>query len=66
MTRFQEAGVAGRFMIMAPFEDGTPEGIICRDIDTAFVREDAGLDLPVSEAGMEGKRNVLVHGLQGL
>ena len=53
-------------MVMAPFKDDAVERIICRDIDTAFVREDAGFDLPVSEAGTEGKRNVLVHGLEGL
>ena len=50
MTCFQEAGVAGRLVVMAAFQDGASEGVICGDIDTAFVRKDAGLDLPISQA----------------
>ena len=53
-------------MIMALFQDGMPEGIIRRDIDTAFVGEDAGFDLPVGKARTEWERNVLVHGLESL
>ena len=48
MARFQEAGVTGGFVIMAAFQDGASEGVICGNIDTALVRKDAGLDLPVS------------------
>ena len=44
---FQEAGVAGRLMIMAAFENGTAKGVVCGDVDTAFVGKDAGFDLPV-------------------
>ena len=66
MTRFQEAGVTGRLVIMASFQDGAPKGIICGDIDTAFVRQDAGLNLPISKAGTKRERNVLMHGLEGL
>ena len=47
LSRFQEAGMTGGFVIMAALEDGAAEGIICGDIDTALVREDAGFDLPV-------------------
>ena len=36
-------------MIVAPFQDGVSEGVIGRDIDAAFVREDAGFNLPVSQ-----------------
>ena len=53
-------------MIMASCEDSAAEGVVCRDIDTAFVGEDAGFDLPVGQPGMEGERDILVHGLKGL
>ena len=66
LASFQEARVTGGLMIMAALEDGAAEGIIRGDIDTAFVCEDAGLNLPISKTGTEGKRNVLVHGLEGL
>ena len=66
LTRFQEARVASRFMIMAAFENSAAKGVVCRDVDAAFISEDACLDLPVSEPGAEGKRNVLMHGLEGL
>ena len=32
----------------------------------AFVGEDSGFDLPVSEAGVEWEGNILMHGLKGL
>ena len=66
MARFQEAGVTGRLVIMATFQDGASEGIVCGDIDTAFIHKDAGFDLPVSQAGAEGERDILVHRLEGL
>ena len=66
LMSFQEAGVACRLMIMATFQDCTAEGVVCRDVDAAFVSKDAGFDLPVSEPGTEGERNVLVYGLEGL
>ena len=47
---FQEAGVAGGCMVMTAFEDGMTKRVVGRDIDTAFVSEDAGLDLPVSKS----------------
>ena len=53
-------------MIVAAFKNVAAEGIICGDIDTAFVGEDAGFHLPVCEPRAEGKRNVLVHGLESL
>ena len=53
-------------MIMAAFEDGAAEGVVCRDVDTAFVSKDAGFGLPVSKPGAERKRNILMHGLEGL
>ena len=66
LASLQEARMTGGFVIMAALEDGAAEGIIHGDIDTAFVREDAGLNLPVSEPRAEWERNVLVHGLEGL
>ena len=66
LASFQEAGMASRLMIMATFEDGAAEGVVCRDVDAALVSKNAGFDLPVSEPGTEGKRNILVHGLEGL
>ena len=53
-------------MVMAALEDGTAEGIVGRDINTTFVSKDAGFDLPVSQAGTEGERDVFVHRLEGL
>ena len=58
--------MAGRLVVMAACENGAAEGIVHRDIDMAFVGEDSRVDLPVSEPGAEGKRNVLMHGLEGL
>ena len=63
---FQKAWVAGRHVIMAARENGAAEGVVGRDIDTAFVGKDASFDLPVCEPGTEGERNVLMHGLEGL
>ena len=66
LSGFQETGMSGRLMIMAPLKDGTAKGIVRGNIDTAFIGEDAGFDLPVSQPGTEGERNILVHGLEGL
>ena len=51
---------------MATLEDGTAKRVVRGDIDTAFVSEDTGFDLPVCEPGMEGKGNVFMHGLESL
>ena len=66
LAHLQEAGVAGGMVIMASFENGAAEGVICRDVDTALVGKDASLNLPIGQPGMEGERNVLMHGLEGL
>ena len=66
LSSFQEAGMSGRFMIMAPLKNGAAKGIIRGNIDTVFIGEDAGFDLPVSQPGMEGERDILMHGLEGL
>ena len=66
LASFQVAGMTGGFVIMATLEDGTVEGVVCRDVDTTPVSKDAGFNLPVSEPGTKGKRNVLVHRLEGL
>ena len=66
LTCFQETGVSGRCMIMTACEDGAAKGVVHRDIDTSFVSEDTCFDLPVSESGSKGKRNVLVHRLESL
>ena len=42
------------------------EGVISRDVNAAFVSEDASFDLPVSESGVEGERDILMHGLECL
>ena len=42
--------MTSRFVIVASFKDGASEGVICGDIDAAFVSKDAGFDLPVSQA----------------
>ena len=53
-------------MIMAACEDGAAKGIVRGDVDTVFVGEDTHFDLPVSESGSKGERNVLVHRLESL
>ena len=53
-------------MIMAAREDSAAEGVVSGDVDTALVSKDSGFDLPVSEPGAKGKRDVLVHRLEGL
>ena len=64
LSSFQEAGVSGGFMIMASRKDGAAQGVVGGDIDAAFISKDAGFDLPVSEPGTKGKRDVLVHRLE--
>ena len=66
LASFQEAGVAGGFVIVTALEDGAAEGVVCGDIDTTFISEDTSFNLPVSEARTEGERDVLVHGLESL
>ena len=63
---FQEAGMSGRFMIMTACEDGAAKGVVRRDVDVALICEDTGFDLPISQPGTEGKRNVLMHRLESL
>ena len=63
---FQEAGMSGRLVIVAAFKNGAAKGVIGRDIDTAFIGEDAGFDLPVGQPGMEGEGDIFMHGLEGL
>jgi len=53
-------------MIVAPFKDGMADGVIVRDVDSAFVGEDSGFVLPIGEARTEGKGNGTIHGLEGL
>ena len=53
-------------MVVAPLEDGAAKRVVRGDIDMAFISEDAGFDLPVSQLGTEGERDILVHGLEGL
>ena len=66
LSSFQEAGMSGGLVIMAACKNGAAKGIVRGDVDTAFVGEDAGFNLPVSQPGTEGEGNVLVHGLEGL
>ena len=66
LTCFQEAGMTRGLVIVATLEDGATEEVVGGNVDTPFVHKDAGLDLPVGQARTEGKRNVLVHGLESL
>ena len=66
LAGFKEARVSSGLVIVASLEDSTAERVISRDIDVTFVGEDAGFYLPVGEARAEGKRNVFMHGLEGL
>ena len=42
------------------------KGVIIGNIDAALVGQDACFNLPVGKVGTEGKRDILVHGLEGL
>ena len=66
LAGFQVAGVTGTFMVMASLENSVAEGIVIGDIDAALIDQDACFDLPVGEAGTEGERDIIVHGLKGL
>ena len=58
--------MTGTFVVVTLLENGVAEGIVVGDIDTTLVGHDACFDLPVGEAGMEGERDVFIHGLEGL
>ena len=66
LSGFQVAGVTSTFVVMAPLENSVTEGVVIGDIDAALIGQDACFNLPVGEAGTEGKRDVVVHGLKGL
>ena len=66
LASFQEAGMSGRFVIMAACEDGVAKGVVHGDVDTSFVREDFCFNLPVSESGLKGERDIFVHRLKSL
>ena len=58
--------MTGAFVVMAPLENSVMKGVIIGDIDAALIGQDACFNLPVREAGTEGKRDVVIHGLEGL
>ena len=58
--------MASGLVIVALFENGPAERVISGDVDAAFVGEDVRFDLPIGEAGMEGKGDVFMHGLECL
>ena len=66
LTSFEVAGVTGTFVVVTPLENGVAEGIVVGDIDTTLIGQDACVNLPIGEAGTEGKGDVLIHGLEGL
>ena len=66
LSGFQEAGVSGGFMVVTSRKDGAAEGVVGGDINMALISEDAGFNLPVGQPGTEGKRDVLMHGLESL
>ena len=66
LVSFQVARVAGSFVVMTALEDGVAKGVIIGNIDVALIGQDTRFDLPVGKAGAEGKRDILVHGLEGM
>ena len=66
LAGFEEAGVSGRFTIMAVGKDDTVKGVIGGNINVAFIGEDSCLHLPVSKAGAEREGNIFVHRLKWL
>ena len=66
LTSFEIAWVTSTFMVVTPLENGVAEGIVIGDVDPTLIGQDACVNLPVREAGTEGERDVVVHGLEGL
>ena len=66
LSSFEVAGVTGTFVVVTSLENGVAEGIVVWDIDMSLIGQDAHFDLPVGEAGTEGERDIIVHGLEGL
>ena len=66
LSGFEIARVTGTVVVVAAFENSVPQGVVTWDIDAALIGQDACFDLPVGEAGTEGEREVVVHGLKGL
>ena len=58
--------MTGTFVVMTTLENSVTQGVVVGDVDPALIGQDACFDLPVGETGTEGKRDVLVHGLEGL
>ena len=58
--------MTGTFVVMTTLENSVTQGVVVGDVDPALIGQDACFDLPVRETGTEGKRDVLVHGLEGL
>ena len=53
-------------MVVTALEDGVVKGVITGDIDVALIGQDTHFDLPIRKTGVEGERDVIVHGLKGL
>ena len=66
LSGFQVARVTSTFAVMATLENSVTEGVVIGDIDAVLIGQDACFNLPVGEAGTEGKRDVFIHGLEGL
>jgi len=66
LAGFKVSGVSCGFVVVTTCENGVPDRVVIRDVDTAFVGEDSSLVLPIGEAGAEGEGNGTVHRLEGL
>ena len=66
LSGFQVARVTGTLVVMATLENSVTEGVVIGDIDATLIGQDAHFDLPIGEARTEGKRDVVIHGLEGL
>ena len=66
LATLQVARVAGCFVVMAMLENSAAQGFVIGNKDTVLIGQDACVDLPVGKAGVEGKRDVFVHGMEGL
>ena len=53
-------------MVVTTLENSVVKGFVIGNTDAAPVDQDACFDLPVGKVGAEGKRDILVHGLEGL
>ena len=66
LASFENARMASSGMIMVSSDDRVAESSICRNIDTTLVSQDAGIIVPVREAGMKSGGDSARQSMEGV